>query len=387
MSSANRTIIDVIKEGANTYGQTPSVGHPTRLWWNSESLAQNQETQESPIITSDRDYHDLIDLGSTTGGEINAFMSYGASDIFIEGLLGTDFSAASEKAATEITAAGVVSAAAHGFSVGDLVDIKGFGKAANNGTFRITAKTANNFTVDNVNAAAEVHAATATLPAFSTSGFTRNSFTVQKEFPEVSAFHVYKGMVVGSMAVAVSPTSPITADVTMAGATHDVASVSQLPGNAARAAYAGTMVGGRRAKVLDTVNLGATPHIMSMDITLDNQVRQNREVGKANPFEARFSRLRVTGNLNLYFQDRALYESFVNQLDAGLTIELNDSRPGQAVGTYNRYIVDMPRMRLSTGTVLATGVDADVMASFTFQTLYKPEYEFSLRWYRIPKTP
>jgi len=85
MASTSETRLAYIAETA--YGTTPSSPTWQELRFNSESLVPNIENVQSDEIRSDRNVSDLIQVGSSAGGDINFELSYGTFDDFLESLM------------------------------------------------------------------------------------------------------------------------------------------------------------------------------------------------------------------------------------------------------------------------------------------------------------
>ena len=72
--------------------------------------------------------------------------------------------------------------------------------------------------------------------------------------------------------------------------------------------------------------------------------------------------LDVSGNIELYFADNTMYDRYLNATEFALSFTVQD-------GAGNAYIFTFPRVKFESGTVVAGGLNQDVMLSTTWRAL------------------
>lgn len=85
MADASQNELAYVKETA--WGDTPATPTMETLRFTSDSLAQDTQTSESQEVRSDRQIPDVSRTGASVAGDINAELSYGALDDFLESAL------------------------------------------------------------------------------------------------------------------------------------------------------------------------------------------------------------------------------------------------------------------------------------------------------------
>lgn len=87
-AESNRVSLRYIEEDTACWSVTPTTGTTRELRITSSSLTANKETQISDEIRADRMVSNIIEVGASSGGEIDFEMSVGSFDDFFEAFLG-----------------------------------------------------------------------------------------------------------------------------------------------------------------------------------------------------------------------------------------------------------------------------------------------------------
>jgi hypothetical protein len=90
MANASQTRLAYVAE--STYGVTPATPTFQKLRYTAEGLGANIENVTSNEIRADRNVSDLIQVGSSAGGNVDFELSYGSYDDFLESLMFSTFS-------------------------------------------------------------------------------------------------------------------------------------------------------------------------------------------------------------------------------------------------------------------------------------------------------
>jgi hypothetical protein len=207
-ADANRVAVRYVKE--NSWASTPA-NQPTltALPITSESFQSDINTVTSDTIRSDRNVSDITIVGGGASGDVGFEMRYGDWDAFIEGALQSAFATTQVTSAVASCAvsAAIIRAdtsALNSVVVGQFLRIKDAPTSSNDGDYRVTAVTSAGageirLTVADASSGSAATFSAEKLTGSATvqgkmirNGTTPTSFTIEKEFADVSAFHVFR---------------------------------------------------------------------------------------------------------------------------------------------------------------------------------------------------
>lgn len=86
-ADSNRASIHYLAESTTDWGVTPAAGSVRQLRFNSSSLAASKDTVVSDELRADRMVSSVVEVGATTGGDINFEFSAGSQDDFLQAFL------------------------------------------------------------------------------------------------------------------------------------------------------------------------------------------------------------------------------------------------------------------------------------------------------------
>jgi len=374
-SDANRVAIRYVKE--STWGTTPTTPTMTELPITSESFKSDITTVTSDTIRSDRNVQDITKVGGGASGDVGFELRYGDWDRFIEGALQDVFT-------TTIVSAGIASvhvsaayiradsSALNSVVSGQFLRIANASNTANDGDYRVTA-------VSTVGASTRIvfladassgSAASFTSEVFNSSttcrgkmcrnGITPQSFTIEKEFADVSSFAQFAGMRVTTMNLALESQSILTGTFGFMGKSQATSSatvgstvvtgattnpVMNASGNVGRIWEGGQSISGVSFK--------------SIGIDLNNNPRGQDVVGSDTLAGVATGRCEITGSFSAYFENNTVIDKFTAGTTTNLRFQVNDSNS-------KSYIITIPNVRLTESTITATGVNTDVMQDFNW---------------------
>jgi hypothetical protein len=196
-----------------------------------------------------------------------------------------------------------------------------------------------------------------------TNGSTRSSFSIQKQFTDVSIFHTYKGCVVESMNLKMELGKIVegsfsflafgvaTATAQISGATFP-AGTSTTPMNA--------------VANVQNFTIGGVPYsgcISSLSLMIKNNLRATMCIGSLQPKNIQLGTLEVSGDIEFYFNDGTQFDAYVAGTEFDISFDLVDNDG-------NKYTFDLPRCKFETGEVVAGGKNTDVMLTAKWRGLY-----------------
>jgi hypothetical protein len=383
LASTSRVQMRYIKETA--FGVTPVVGDGRKLRMTGESLNYDLSKEESKEIRDDRQVAGATTVDANAAGGINIHMQYAEYDELIEGALqsvftefgvngvGATFTATF--APTTITASVATSGASifTDLKLGQWFRVLAPGDADNNGLLlRVSPSVAPTTTVITLDASTPATAAVGvTNCAVQTSrlanGVTQPSFSLEKNFADITQFFLYKGMTVGKMVLNFTSAALTDGSFDFMGteAFRDV--VTAMPGTVA-ASQAYEIQNGVRG--IGQLWEGTTPvtgtYIKSMTVNVDNTLRGQKALSNLGNVGIGTGDFKVTGQLEVYFANGTMYDKFLNDTYTQLVVATQDTDG-------NGYVLTLPRALLMQGKVVAGGKNQDSMLSFEYSAFSDDE--------------
>ncbi len=326
-----------------------------------------------------------VSAGANNGAyEIESIAVGGASLVVTEGVgnqanMVDETGAAAESAVSALNTYTVVDVARtftrtagdhtiDGFKIGQWVEFSGFSDSggANNGVYRIETVTALVITVEAGfgNEASMIDetgdADERCFGRWITNGTTARSYTVEKEFDDISEWVYLKGMRLGGLSLNISVGEIVTGTINFLGK-------GDLPDPASestRTSGATTLDADTTTQLNATENVGnlfengvaLTTCLNSISIELTNNLRAINCVGSKFPNEINAGFVDVTGTVEAYFVDEALFDAFVQHDQSSLIFSLTD-------GDGNMIFVTLPRIYFGSGSPMSPGGNEDVLLS------------------------
>lgn len=324
-----------------------------------------KETYESNEIRTDRQVADFRHGVRSAEGTLSGELSPKTYADFMAALVAKDFTAVTLGAAvtTTVTVSGSTynfvrasgSAITAGLRVGMVIRVTGLTTTAdNNRNFLVAAISTDGLTVTVVplNGVAPTAQGTGTSVTWTTpgkvtfsptSGHTEDSFTVEQWFADIAQSEVFTGMRVGSMNVALPSTGITTVDfgfmgkdLTQKGTTQYFSSPTAQGTQGIFAAVNGVMLVAGAPVALVT----------SADMAVERAMETATAVGSNSVAEIFNGRLRVTGNMSVYFQDAAFRNYFDNETTVSIVFALTSG----SEGTADFVTITLPKVKLGSFT-------------------------------------
>lgn len=208
-------------------------------------------------------------------------------------------------------------------------------------------------------------------------GLTAKPFSFEKTFETgaTDRFLRFTGMQVGALSLQVNAREIVTGSMTLLGMGHSSASAAlsgatYTAGNTKSVMAASTDVGS-----MSISGVSPSPTLMSASFQIENNLRERLAIGSRGPIGIGYGRFVVTGSIEAYFEDLSLYSAFVDHDDVSISMTVGSV-------TSEKYTILLPKVKLTNGSVPASGNDQDIMAQFDFQAIYStagsPAYNSSI---------
>lgn len=351
LASSNRAQVRFIPEA--TFGVTPTTGNCINLRATGESLAYEIQTTTSQEIRADRQITDVVQTGASTSGGVNFELSYKEYDPFIEAVLqgtwkhyGTEGVGVAASVTLDSTAGTLTwSVAPTGTSalseleVGQWFKLIAPGDPANNAFLKLASRTSTSITVT----AGTPIPGTGSRPVAATqikssrvkNGTVQRSFSIEKEFADVSQFFLYKGMTASKMSLQFQSGSILGGNFDFMGTVSVRADATQLPGTPVTSQTFDVMnaVSGVGSIYEAGVPLAGT-FIKSLNLDVDNALRGQDAIGTMGFVGIASGTVSVGGAVEMYLADGTMYDKLVNNTSSSLSWFVRD-------GNGNGYVLSL----------------------------------------------
>ena len=322
-----------------------------------------KETYESAEIRTDFQVADFRHGVRSAEGSLNAELSPGSYSDFMASVVAKDFVAGVVLSALSITiaASGVfftITRASGSWisdliNVGDVLAFTGGLNAANvSNNVLVASMTATILTVTLLSstpliAEGPIASVTATVRGKKTQapllGHTDDSYTIEEFYADIAQSEVYTGMKVGSMGIKLPATGLVTCDFSLMGQNLTQTGVTQYFTTPTAAGTTGIFAAVSGALVVNGIPVAL---ITSMDMTVERALEPAKVVG-SNFAAAMFTgRIRVNGNMSVYYQDGVFRDYFNAESIVTVVVALStDSSKTADVISFC-----MPKIKLGSAT-------------------------------------
>ena len=378
--TSNRVALRQVAE--STWGTTPATPTLEAVRFTSESLNYNADFITSEEIRADRMTPDTIQVSSQAGGDINGEWSYATYDSFIASALYSAWvtSASAEGAQTDISitktpgspntwtldSAALADFSDNSFVVGQFIRVEGFTTA---GTFyaEITSIAALSLGIAPLTDVASELAGdsvTVTPMDYVRNGTTKTSYTIQKAFTDLATPELwnFSGARMSTWNLELATGSILTTSFGVL-AKDAAMTETQFAGATVNSANTNTVlnaVDNVASIVFDGDPGGSTFYFNSLSINLDNALRGQEAVGTLGLIGVEAGRLSLTGSIELYFENSALFDKFRAATAFSISFLAQDTAG-------NSYVVTIPRAKYTSMEIVAGGNDQDIFASAQFE--------------------
>ena len=198
-------------------------------------------------------------------------------------------------------------------------------------------------------------------------GQTPRSYTLEKEYIDVTQYQVFKGMRFASLALSVETGAIVTGTLTMSGK----GDVDMDPDRSNLSTSGASEVDPDTSLQLNaTSNVGnlfeggaaLTTAIGAIAITIENNLRNVDVVGSKFPSDVNSGFVDVTGSLTAFFEDKVLFDKFIEHTQSALAFSFTD-------GDGNVIVFELPRIYYGTGSPTTPGGNEEVDMAMEFTAI------------------
>lgn len=201
------------------------------------------------------------------------------------------------------------------------------------------------------------------------SAITKQSFTLQSGFEDVSKYFVRTGMRVGSFDMNVAAKEIVTAKFSFMGGAPSHSSTDTLgnTGTYTVLATTNTEVFNATANVgtiyKDGVPLSSA--IKEISLTGEASLREQPAVGSKYPAGIGYGRFMLSGKMNVYFEDFSFYDNFINHETTSLSFNFEDV-------DHITYYYTIPAIKIKSDPISPGAIDQDVMEEMEWEAQRDP---------------
>ncbi len=203
-------------------------------------------------------------------------------------------------------------------------------------------------------------------------GTTQRGFSVEVEHEDWAHYLQFKGMRFGAGSLNFTYGQTVTGSFSLVGKEALESATSLVTGTMTEtAATTSDVVNGASDVSNILIDAGAPGSVVrSIQLNIDNTMRPIEGLGTLGPQNQAYGRSRVTGTLEMYFDDIAMYAKLLANTVARLQWTVGD-------GT-NTLAFDIRELKFSSGVPAVTGVDTDVMIPLEFEAIYNATDDASI---------
>lgn len=387
LATSNRVALRCLTE--TTYGVVNTAAAANELKMTGESLAFAIQTDSSKVIRSDRQTTDLIQVGASASGGLNFEMTYKEYDILMQaqfmdawtvygtGGVGAAVSLTIDTPGGIITWGTVATPVAPtgvdallSLAVGQFFRLSAGADAAHGAILRIASRTTTSITVSTATpipgTGSRVAAASTISSSRLVNGSTVRSFTLEKGMLDLvpTQFFAYRGMNASKLSMSFASGAIVTGSFDFMGKDSIRTTTTGFTGGSVIAPTTFDSVNAVSGVGTLLENGAAIPgtFIKSLKLDVDNKMRGQDAIGVLGFANILPGSIMVTGEMEIYLADGALYDKFVNNTSSSIVWTMRD-------GAGNGYAINLPKIKYSDAKVQAGGLDQDVMLSMPFTAL------------------
>lgn len=354
-----------------SYGQTPAGVAMTEVRHTGEGLERLKDTVVSNEVRDDRMIADLVEVGVGVTGPLNFELLFGEYEDFFEGALASAISsgaitgtnilaiaASSIRASTGLLAAG-------GFAKGQYIKVKASAAANANAVAKIASVVGGStLQITGTTLAVETPGASHSLVHRTLrNGTTKSkSFVMERQNLDIGQYQWFNGLQVGGFTLNVPSRQIVTGVFEFMGKDSDAASTTVASGTLTSPTTNDIMAAGTNiAAVLEGGGEFATG-IRNLTLRVSQNLRDQPEIRRKQKVGHGFGAFNITGTMEVYFENRALLDKFLDHTQSSVTLRFRD-------GDNNDFLLTIPALRYSRGNAPINGVNNDALLVVEFTAI------------------
>jgi len=196
-------------------------------------------------------------------------------------------------------------------------------------------------------------------------GNTQKSFSLEKTFEAggTDQYHRFTGAVANSMNLSIQAGQIVTGsfDFLAQGAATAQAAIA---GSSYTAPNTNDVINAATNFAALAVTGVSAPELTALNLSITNNLRQQRKIGSLDSKGLGTGRFEVTGDFTAYFENQEVYDLFLANTATDLSFQLGGV-------SSKKYTFEMDKIKFESGEITAGGNDQDILANMTFRALYE----------------
>jgi hypothetical protein len=209
-------------------------------------------------------------------------------------------------------------------------------------------------------------------------GVAQKAFTIEKTFEAgtTDQFHRYTGCIANTMSLSVRAKEIVTGSFGFMAKTA-TSGQAIISGATYTAVNSNPVINAANNFAALAITGASSPQIMGLSLNVNNNLRQQPVVGSIANKGLSAGQCVVTGEIEAYFENQALFELYLADTYTDLTFELGGA-------SSLKYAFLVPKIKLTGGEVVAGGNNQDVMVKLPFQAVYNSSDAATIKITRTP---
>lgn len=195
-------------------------------------------------------------------------------------------------------------------------------------------------------------------------GVKQNPLSFEEKFKlgaNSDSYFRYTGMVANTMNLSISASEIITGSFDFLGKGGTIASSIVSGATYVDASTEPILSASSHVGVL-TLGSFDSPKVLSISLDVSNNLMTANTVADLNYADIGAGTFDVGGTMEVYFDNNAMYQAFLDATEFGVTMTLGAE-------TLKKYTLELPRVKFSSGEINASGQNSYVMATMGFKAL------------------
>jgi len=131
--------------------------------------------------------------------------------------------------------------------------------------------------------------------------------------------------------------------------------------------------------IVNGVNLNGTTntqYIQGFDFSITNNLRGVKAIGHLGNVDTLAGQLGITGNINVFFANKTMYDLFTAQTEFPMSIRIEDENG-------DGYVFSFPRVTISNDSMSSGGADSDLIENMTWTAMFNTTLKTSMQIDRL----
>jgi hypothetical protein len=190
---------------------------------------------------------------------------------------------------------------------------------------------------------------------------TARSFSIERVHTDITQYFLFKGMRVGKFSLSIQSGSVVTGSFDFTGK-EGVLSATPVTVALVTASLTEPVINAvSNVGTISVDGSATTAKIKSISLDVDNGLRALDAIGSLGAVDVNSGSFAVTGSLEMYFEDAAMYAKLATGTSFALSWVISKGGKG--------YTFELPNVKLSDAKPTGGGQNTDVMMSLSFTAL------------------